>query len=126
MNWVLLLILSTAIKFAGYVTIYPSFRMLTTLPHFYTPLNSIRELNEMFYMYRTTGDFYMHTNQIGQSELLLKALYYSQQYVNLKLILALGDISQILMRLLILRQTNVKYKYYISIFICFNPLNVFG
>lgn len=100
MNLTLMLLLSTALKwilfplFRGYFRIYP---------HFQTPLNDIRELKEMFYMYETKGEFYPNTLQIGQSELLLYSLYHLQHYVSLAWVLAAGDIALTCARLYVVR-----------------------
>ena len=45
-------------------------------PHFTSPLNDVREIREMLYMYERTGKFYARPSQIGQSELLMKLIYF--------------------------------------------------
>jgi hypothetical protein len=49
---------------------------LMIFPHFRSPLNDLRELREMFYTYETTGSFFNGPHQVGQSELLLHAIYW--------------------------------------------------
>ena len=89
MNLPLLVIVSTMFKWLMFPIFQGYFR---TFPHFQTPLNDIREVKEMFYMYETRGEFYPNTLQIGQSELMLIALYHLQKYVSLKLVLGLSDL----------------------------------
>ena len=48
-------------------------------PHFTSPLNNIRELKEMLYLYGRTGDFYAKPSQVGQSELLMKFLFWLKE-----------------------------------------------
>ena len=48
-------------------------------PHFTSPLNDVREIKEMVYMYERTGQFYARPSQVGQSEMLLKLLVLLKQ-----------------------------------------------
>jgi hypothetical protein len=38
---------------------------LMIFPHFKSPLNDLRELREMLYMYETTGSFFSGPYQVG-------------------------------------------------------------
>lgn len=62
MNLIILVVTSTLLKWLMFPLFQTYFK---TFPHFSTPLNNIREVKEMFYMYETTGEFYPDTVQIG-------------------------------------------------------------
>ena len=49
---------------------------LKQYPHFTTPLNDMRELRETFFTYEKWDQISASPSQIGQSELLVKFLYY--------------------------------------------------
>ena len=72
---------------------------LMILPHFKSPLNDLRDLREMLYTYETTGSFFKGPYQVGQSELLLHALYsvyslFNKEMGALRVILALFEIGK--------------------------------
>lgn len=58
----IMVVLATATKLVMVTAMQGFFK---TFPHFQTPLNDLREVKEMLYMYETQGEFYPHTLQIG-------------------------------------------------------------
>ena len=97
-----------------------------TFPHFYTPLNDLRELKEMLFMYETKGEFYLHTLQIGQSEYLLLALHHLIQFIDLSYIFFTLDLVLLLLRLYVVSLTAIKNKETAYMLVIFNPLTLFG
>lgn len=95
-------------------------------PHFKTPLNDLRELKEMFYTYETKGNFYHNTFQIGQSELLLVALYNITRFVDLRIVLALASVASVGMQMAIINHSVSKNKDAALIWVVFNPIALFG
>jgi hypothetical protein len=72
---------------------------LMIFPHFKSPLNDLRELREMFYTYESTGSFFNGPHQVGQSEILLDAIYRvycfgNKQEIALRLILACFEMGK--------------------------------
>lgn len=77
-------------------------------------------------MYETKGEFYPNTLQIGQSELLLLALYNLQRVFELKWILALSDLLLVLAQLWIVYESSLENKQTVAAIVCFNPFTIFG
>lgn len=118
-----MVVLSTATKLLMFSTMRGFFK---TFPHFYTPLNDLREVKEMLYMYESKQEFYPHTLQIGQSEYLLLGLHHLIKVVDLTYILFTLDLVLMLLRLLVVSQTSIRNKETAYLLVCFNPLSLFG
>lgn len=118
-----MVVLSTTTKLLMFTAMRGFFK---TFPHFFTPLNDLREVKEMLYMYESKQEFYPNTFQIGQSEYLLLGLYHLIKVVDLKYILFTLDLVLMLLRLLVVSQTNIKNKETAYLLVCFNPLSLFG
>ena len=97
---------------------------INDFPHFITPMNDIREVKETLFAYEKKGTFYAHTEQIGQSELLLKMLYYCP--IDIRWPIALFDLLSTLSQLWLLSTVTIRHKEIIQLLIVFNPFTVFG
>ena len=95
-------------------------------PHFRTPLNDLRELKEMFYTYETKGNFYHSTFQIGQSELLLVALYNISRFIDLRIILALASMASMGMQMAVIQHSVTKNRDAALVWVVFNPISLLG
>lgn len=110
---------------------------LMIFPHFKSPLNDLRELREMLYMYETTGSFFSGPYQVGQSELLLHVIYQCYHMANknelsLRVLLACFEMGKIAVQLLIFwkayegtskKAADTDFALY---FILFNPISLLG
>lgn len=118
-------------------------------PHFTTPLNDVRELKEALFFYKKTGNFYPSPVSVGQSELLLKVLYYffsdmngQQNNINggaanfsdqsIYLFISMAESASIFLQLVIMNivysATPKKSPYTLValMFILFNPIQLIG
>ena len=101
-------------------------RSFSVFPHFRTPLNDLRELKEMFYTYETKGNFYHNTFQIGQSELLLLALYNLSRLIDLRIILAFASMASTVIQMALIEKSICKNKDVALIWVVFNPIALLG
>ena len=121
----LLCLCATLIKLVFHSSLSKWFRLF---PHFQTPLTDLREVREMLFQYEFGGEFYSNSMQIGQSELLLKCVYFLQKhFVRVEHQLIAADWLLTLSRLLLVEQICPKnQRTFMYGFVLLNPLTIFG
>jgi hypothetical protein len=118
-----LLAASTLLKCACYHLLAES---IADFPHFVSPLNSPREVQETLFMYKTQGKFYAHENQVGQSEVLLLAMYHLSSILPLELILAVIDFGSTCTQLWLVGMVKPPRVRWVQMICIFNPCSVLG
>ena len=107
----------------------PCLKWFAMFPHFQTPLTSIREVRELLYNYQHSSQFYSLDSkmQIGQSELLLKAVYVSTKFVQLETLLVAFEFALTVARLvLVARIVRKEQRMGAAMFVLLNPMAIFG
>jgi len=80
----------------------------------------------MFYTYETKGNFYHSTFQIGQSEILLVALYNISRFVDLRIVLAFASMASVGMQMAVIRHSVTKNRDAALIWAVLNPISLLG
>ena len=105
----------------------PLFRpLISSLPHFATPLNDIRDLQETLTLYETKHSFYLTAQHIGQSELVLAAAYHFSKVCPLTHLFFALDAALLLARIYLLQRQNAPNSFLKAAFLCFSPFTIFG
>lgn len=100
-------------------------KYISVYPHFKTPLIDMRELKEMIFTYEHYGTFYLHSKQIGQSELLLHAIYKLQGVIPLEQTLQVLYAITFLCSFFIVKK--LSGKNWIALFwLAFSPISILG
>ena len=111
-------------------------------PHFTSPLNNVRDIKEMLYMYKRTGKFFARPSQIGQSEILLQMIFYiSEMFTTdnyngaesgIYFFSTIGELLSLAMQLILfycvfsISEKKSKYSTVALLWITFNPISLIG
>ena len=130
-----MLVVSLAFRWSIGIGIFNS--VFARYPHFSGPVIDTREMKEMFFNFSRKGHFVISPTQIGQSDLLLRALYFGFETMKggdnfLKIVLSSADLVSTLLQLALFKlafSVTAKKQGYTDMafyWILFSPLTLFG